>query len=334
VALLRRAAKLRVGLAPGVASVALGTGHGTVWRSVLAELRSMPSIKLRERGPVDVWLAPATAPPPDRGPLVVQLHEVGWHEPTLRALLEPAFADHLEALTVAALGAASHVITPSEVARAQVIDAYGWPPERVHAVHHGVDHRLYRPALPGGRELVGAPYVLFVGVLHPRKNLEAVRDAIPGLARRGLPHVLAAVAGPPPDRTEPDDVDARMSLLGLPGRVRLLRGVPDRELAALMAGAEAFCLPSLFEGFGLPALEAMACGTPVVVSDRGALPEVVGDAALIVDPNAGAVEDALARVLTDRSLADRLRRAGIERAAGFHWRKTAEGWLEVLRAAA
>jgi glycosyltransferase involved in cell wall biosynthesis len=181
---------------------------------------------------------------------------------------------------------------------------------------------------------VGAPYVLFVGVLHPRKNFEAVRAALADLAAAGLPHVLAAVANPPPDRAEPPNIEASLQLPGLAGRVRVLRQVSDRELAALMAGADAFCLPSLFEGFGLPALEAMACGAPVIVSNRGALPEVVGDAALVVEPDPPGVSAALRRVLTDEPLARRLRSAGVQRAAGFDWHKTADGWLEVLRIAA
>lgn len=310
------------------------TGHRTVWDSVLAELASMRSIRLVRRGRADVWLAPATAPPPDGRPLVVQVHEIGWHEPALRDFLEPGFAAHMERLTATALEAASQVITPSEASRAQVIEACAWPADRVHAVHHGVDHDLFRPGLPGGRGLVGAPYVLFVGVLHPRKNLESVRAALAGLARRGLPHLLAAVANPAPDRPEPADVDSLVQAPGAPGRVRLLRGVSDRDLAALMAGADAFCLPSFFEGFGLPALEAMACGAPVVVSDRGALPEVVDGGGLIVEPEPTAVEEALHRILTDAALSQRLRRAAVERAAGFDWRRAAEGWLEVLRLAA
>jgi glycosyltransferase involved in cell wall biosynthesis len=101
-----------------------------------------------------------------------------------------------------------------------------------------------------------------------------------------------------------------------------------------MAEADAFCLPSLYEGFGLTVLEAMACGTPVVVSDRGALPEVVGDAGLVVPPTAGAVADALIRVLEDRSLADRLEADGVSRARQFTWSRTAAGWLNVLQQAA
>ena len=116
--------------------------------------------------------------------------------------------------------------------------------------------------------------------------------------------------------------------------MRLLQRLPASDVAALMASADAFCLPSLFEGFGLPALEAMACGAPVVVSNRGALPEVVADGGLVVDPDPEAVSDAILRVVGDRDLANRLRAAGVARAAPFSWTRTAAGWLDVLRSTA
>ena len=282
-----------------------------------------------------MWLASGHAEPVEtQRPVVVQVHEIGWHDPELRAFLHPDFADALEPATRAAVAAAARVITPSEAARRQVIDAYGLAEDLVHAVPHGVDPAIFRPGLSGGHELVGAPYVLFVGVLHPRKNYAAVREAVAGLANRGLPHVLAIVGGPAADPRREFEEEAVAELPGLPGRVVRVGDPSDAELAALMAGADAFCLPSFFEGFGLPALEAMACGAPVVVSNRGALPEVVGDAGLVVEPTAEAVEDALGSVLTEPGLAERLARAGVERAARFSWRRTAEGWLEALRAAA
>jgi alpha-1,3-rhamnosyl/mannosyltransferase len=108
----------------------------------------------------------------------------------------------------------------------------------------------------------------------------------------------------------------------------------DDDLAALMADADAFCLPSFAEGFGLPALEAMACGVPVLVSDRGALPELVGDAAIVTEPTVDAVEHGLARVFDDAGLAAALRTAARARALEFPWSRTVAGWLSVLERAA
>jgi glycosyltransferase involved in cell wall biosynthesis len=113
-----------------------------------------------------------------------------------------------------------------------------------------------------------------------------------------------------------------------------LTGLENAQLAAVMAGASAFCLPSLMEGFGLTALEAMACGTPVVVSDRGALPEVVGDAGIVVPPNAVAITEALATVLSDDQLAGRLGAAARTRSLDFTWRATADHWRDAIRDAA
>jgi glycosyltransferase involved in cell wall biosynthesis len=326
---------MRVGLAPGLAALSPGTGHGTAWASVLDELRSDPAVKLVQRGRADVWLASGHAPPPDGRPLVVQVHEASWADPTLRRILHPEFAAAIDTATHASVAAAARVITPSGAARRQVIDAYGRAPDDVHAVPHGVDHHLFRPGLDLEPGLVATPYVLFVAVLHPRKNFAAVREAVAGLARAGLPHRLAIVGNPAADpNAKSYERQAAAELRGFPGRVRLLRGLPVATLAALMARADVFCLPSLFEGFGLPALEAMACGTPVVVSDRGALPEVVGGAGLVVSPDQSAVADAVRRVVSDPALAARLRATAVVRAAQFSWRRTAAGWLAVLRAAA
>ena len=297
--------------------------HGTAWAGVLRELRRHPEVRLVSGGRADVWLASGHARPPDGRPLVVQVHEASWAAAELRRVLDPAFAAAMEEATAAAVGAAAQVITPSAAARRQVLEAYPRPSGSVHAIHHGVDHELFSPGRGGGRDLAGGPYVLFVGVIHPRKNVTAVRTAVADLARAGHPHRLVIVGNPAADSEARSYI--RDALAELPG-------FPDVE--ALMASADAFCLPSLFEGFGLPALEAMACGAPVVVSNRGALPEVVADGGLVVDPDPEAVSDAILRVVGDRDLANRLRAAGVARAAPFSWTRTAAGWLDVLRSTA
>jgi glycosyltransferase involved in cell wall biosynthesis len=177
--------------------------------------------------------------------------------------------------------------------------------------------------------------VLYAAILHPRKNLAVLRDAVAQLAAEGFPHLLVVAGRPAPDGSDVAALQAAASaeLPGEPGRVVFIGQPTDTELAALMAGASAYCLPSLYEGFGLTVLEAMACGAPVVVSDRGSLPEVVGQAGVIVAPEVQAVTSALSGLLSDPERAGRLGAAGARRAAAFTWKRTADGWLRVLLAA-
>ena len=130
------------------------------------------------------------------------------------------------------------------------------------------------------------------------------------------------------------DPERQVHALGLDGQVRFVGPVPEADLPALYGGATVFVFPSLWEGFGLPVLEAMAAGAPVVASDRGALPEVTGGAALHVDPTPEPLAEALGQVLADAALRDRLRAAGLARAAQFSWERTAKETLAVYRAAA
>jgi glycosyltransferase involved in cell wall biosynthesis len=329
-----RAARLRVGLTPGVIGLARGTGHGNAWVGLIDALRQSGRVKLVTRR-ADVWVASGHQHPPDVRPLVVQAFEAAWADPAIAQLLDPAFTQAIDTSTRAAVEAAAAVITTSHASRDQLLAAYGLPGDRVAVVPLGVDHQRFRPGLRGGRELAGGPYVLFVALLHPRKNFDAVRRAVADLARAGLPHRLVIVGRLPPDRAAQEfERRATAELDGAPDRVIRLRDLPDEQLAALMAGADVFCLPSLFEGFGLPVLEAMACGTPVVVSNAGALPEVVADGGLVVEPEPAAVSSAVRRVVTDPGLSERLRHAAFERAQSFSWERTAAGWVEVLSAVA
>lgn len=276
------------------------------------------------------------------GPLAMVIHEAGWLDDELRHLINPDFVREIAERTEAALRGADRVIAPSEASRRQVLEGYGLSPAKVVTVPYGVDVDRFRPNRTGGRALVQCclgedrPYVLFTSVVHPRKNLGALREAMSRLARAGYPHALALVASPALDRPDSDDLqrEAVAHLPGAPNRIAVVSDPTDDDLAALMAEADVYCLPSLFEGFGLTALEAMACGTPVVVSDRGALPEVVGDAGLVVAPDADAVTNALERVLGDPSLRDELSRAGRARAETLTWEHTAAGWRDVLAGAA
>lgn len=335
---------LRVGVPDHLLALPPSGGHGKVWQRVLAQLRDSASIVAlgprrapwRPRRRVDVVLASGHDDlPATRAPLVVQVHEAGWFDPGLRELLDPRFLAHIAPRTDHAVCAADRVIVPSLQARQDLIDDYSLNPDKVRAVHHGADP-VFRPDAAAGADLPAAPYVLYAASLHPRKNLAAVREAMARLAAEGFAHRLVIAGGAAPDRPDssPLELAAQAELRAAPGRVTRIREPSDVELAALMAGAAAFCLPSLYEGFGLTALEAMACGAPVIVSDRGALPEVVADAGIVTAPNATAVADALRRLLGDPQLAARLSAAGQRRAAAFTWARTADGWLAVLRDAA
>ena len=209
---------------------------------------------------------------------------------------------------------ALHVVTVSEFSRAELRELLGI--ERVSVVAGGVDP-AYAPAADAGRARamlgLARPYVLCVASHTARKNLAALVPAARALAAEG---VDVAVAG----GHRPQFAAER----GL-GGLRLLGHVPDELLPGLYAGAEAFALPSLYEGFGLPVLEAMAAGTPVVAADAAALPQTCGGAALLVAPDGEAFREALTTLLGDYAERERLRAAGLRRAAGFSWDATARG---------
>lgn len=342
----------RVGVPRPLLELAPVGGHGKVWHRVLGELgelhpvvpidSSRPRLGRLRTAAYDVVLASGhDRLPPIRRPLVIQLHEAGWLRSEHHDLIDPEFTAYISRHTEAAVARAAEVIVPSRSARREVIAAYGLPAERVHAVPHGVDPGFTAQAT-GGRQLVAralgrdAPYVLYAATLHPRKNLALLREAMSRLAAAGLPHALAIAGHSAPDRADSGELarEARDELPGAPGRVAWLGQPSDAELAGLMAEADAFCLPSLHEGFGLSVLEAMACGAPVLVSDRGSLPEVVGDTGLVAAPTAEAFTAVLGGLLRDRALAARLGASAARRAREFTWRRTAAGWSEVLAGAA
>jgi glycosyltransferase involved in cell wall biosynthesis len=215
---------------------------------------------------------------------------------------------------------AALVITSSEFSKRELVELLGLAPARVAVLPLGVDER-FSPAADSAasRERLGLerPYALAVGTASARKNLHVLGEAAERLERAGAELVVAG--------------SGRGYLRGgeaVPGR--RLGYVDDALLPGLYAGARALVLPSLHEGFGLPALEAMASGTPVVAAARGALPETCGDAALLVEPEPGAIADTLERAMSDETLRERLRNAGLERAARFSWERTARRTDELL----
>ena len=175
---------------------------------------------------------------------------------------------------------------------------------------------------------VGVPFVLATGKISPRKNILGVMEAMAGL-RATLPHHLVIAGG---DGWAVADVYAAIKRLGLEGRIHFPGFVSDAELATLYAEAAVYVHPSFYEGFGLTVLEAMAAGTPVIAADRSSLPEVAGEAALLVDPaDVDALAQAILRLSTDEALTANLRARGHARAATFTWEAAAEAMESIYR---
>jgi glycosyltransferase involved in cell wall biosynthesis len=290
---------------------ALAHRAGHAWEQVALPVRAARMRAL---------LCPANLAPLAHPRVTVVIHDAavlrhpGWYSGAYAAwqrLLLPAIARR-----------AQRVVTVSEFSRHELAELLGVDAD---VVAGGVDERFSPAADPApARRALGLarPYVLTVASHTARKNLAALVPAARALAR----DVDVVVAGGHRPQFAREG--------GLEG-LRLLGPVDDAHLPGLYAGAEAFALPSLYEGFGLPCIEAMASGTPVVASHAGALPETCGDAALLVDPaSPGEVAEAVLSVLRSPEVAERLRGAGLARARGFTWARTAARIDDMLAAEA
>lgn len=329
---------LTVGLGPAFLHAPPSTGAGRVHHSVVGELFPRLARRPRPWRRPDVWLTDASMDEfPAEQPIAAVCHGAEW-------LLDPAifdatpreFWEPLLPRVERGVRAAAVTIVPSEYTRRAITTGWGIDPERVFAVHHGVDTRRFA-ARPGGRRLVAdrlgssRPYVLFVGVASAAKGILQLKAAMASLARNGYPHALA-VAGPLAS-LEPAEwrEEVAREIDGAPGRLCWFENAGDDLLVPLYSEADVMCLPSIKESFGLPVLEAMSCGAPVAVADRAALPEVVGEAGVVCEPDPDAIAGALRTVLDDPDLAAELRRRGRARAESRTWAHTAQGWLAALR---
>lgn len=225
---------------------------------------------------------------------------------------------------------AARVIAISETTKRDLIQHLGIPEEDISVVYLGIDHKVFSPV---ERRHVDYPYILFVGSEQPRKNFIGLLKAFKMLkSRHGFKDLKVVKVGMAGGR----EADFRKTTLQAIQELELSRDViltdfvPLEDLPAYYSGAECFILPSLYEGFGLPPLEAMACGCPVIVSDIAALPEVTGDAAILVDPHdTKAMADALYLVLKDERLRKDLAAKGVHWARQFTWERTARETLQV-----
>ncbi|WP_322822496.1 glycosyltransferase family 1 protein [Chloroflexus sp.] len=281
----------------------------------------------------DVLFVPAHVVPLLHPPTVVTIHDVGYRAfpetHTTRRRLE------LELTTRWSLRTARHVITISHATKRDLIKWYGADPHRITVTYLGCSSIFTPPADPRAVAAITAhyglgqrPYLLYIGTVQPRKNLSRVIDALALTIAAGYDLDLV-IAGKRGWLSEP--IARRTGELGIANRVHFTGFVADADLPALLAGALAFVFPSLYEGFGMPVVEAMACGTPVITSTSSSLPEIAGDAALLVDPlDTNAIAAAIMRLSDDDDLRATLRRRGLARARLFNWETCARQTLAVL----
>jgi glycosyltransferase involved in cell wall biosynthesis len=310
-------------------AVGVGQGHGLArlgWTLGRAATREgVDALHVQYAGPLGY-----------RRPLVVTVHDLGFlHVPES---FPPALRLALRALVPWSLARAARVVTDSEFCRRDIATRYAIDPEKIAVIPLAADAR-FRPRSPEEvatvleRYGLRAGFLLSLGRLNRRKNLERLLDAYGRLRAEGVSDAPLVIGGKPDYGVEAVLRRARLSADA--SAVRFVGLVPDEHLPALYTASACFVYPSLFEGFGLPVLEAMACGTPVVVSDRAALPELVGDAGLLVDPeDTNKLAAVMAQLLGDRTLAGELGRRGLERSRRFSWAETAGHTLRVYRDAA
>jgi len=333
---------------------ALSTGLAPMDAALLARLRAHRHLRVPTRAMYGVWNAlrwprvdrllggvdvyHATnyfLPPVQRARTVLTIYDLTflrapqWCSPKIVG----PFSRHVRRFA----HAADALLTCSEASKTDIVELLQIAPEKVTVAYGAVDIEEAAPARAAARDLVAkhyalqGPFVLFVSTLEPRKNVEGLLAAFAAIAAE-LPHRLVLVGG---EGWNPEPVAATIARYGLEDRVTRPGYVPRAHLPAFYAAADAFALPSHYEGFGIPVLEAMHFGCPVVTTNRASLAEVAGDAAVLVDPDAPeSIAGGLRRVLTEPGLAEALRARGRAQATRFTWHDCAVETLGLYRALA
>jgi glycosyltransferase involved in cell wall biosynthesis len=281
---------------------------------------------------MDVYHETNHIPMPFKGPIVVTMHDLSLH---LWPETHPkGRRQHYQRYFYRRLPWATHFITVSESTKKQMVEHLDIKPDKITVTHNGVDNDLRKMPVQEAEAalsfygLAYGSYILYVGTLEPRKNISALLEAysfLPKKTQAAFPLILAGGKG-----WLMDNLEDEIRRLDIASTTVLTGYVPREHLPALYSGATVFVYPSLYEGFGLPPLEAMACGTPVITSNVSSLPEVVGDAGIMVDPyDVKRLRDEIERVLEDSSLRASLGDRGVARAKHFTWENCARQTLDV-----
>lgn len=287
-------------------------------------------------GQVDIYHGPDFALPPIGKNLhkVVTVHDLAFLEQPEYAV--PALAAYLKKVVPEAVSSADVVCTVSQEVSRTLFQHFQTPPEKITVIPNGVGphfRRITDPILMDAtRHKFGLkhPLVLGVGTLEPRKNhIGLIKAFYTAQKKKNGPATLALAGG---KGWLYEETQQLVEELKLEKKVRFLGRVSDLELITLYSMADVFAFPSFFEGFGVPPLEAMACGAPVITSNTSSLPEAVGDAALLVDPhNTSELANAITRILGDRQLQEELRQKGYERVQHYTWAESARKMLAVYQ---
>jgi glycosyltransferase involved in cell wall biosynthesis len=263
-------------------------------------------------------------PPFSKGKTVVTIHDLGFKRfpETLTVKTKLLLRLNLRK----SLKRADLILADSEFTRQEILYFYDCPPEKIRVLYSGVEHERYHVNIPAEeitrvktKQGITGDYILYLGTLEPRKNIERLISAYAQLKQRQPIVPPLIIAGKKGWLYDGIFEKAR----SLTDNIHFTGYIPEEDKPGLLAGALFFCFPSLYEGFGLPPLEAMACGTPVLCSNAASLPEVVGDAGLLVDPfSVEEIADGMERLYTNEILRTDMKQKGITQAARFDWERS------------
>ncbi len=286
-------------------------------------------------GRLDLFHSPDFVLPPVSGniPTLLTVHDISFvHYPDV---YPPKLVNYLNQVVPWSISRASHVLADSQATKQDLVDVWQIAPEKITVLYSGV-HERFQPVTDGEKltavrqkyQLGSRPYILSVGTIQPRKNYQILIRAFQPVAAQ-YPHNLIISGG---KGWLYEEMMTEVERQGLNGRVRFIGFVDDADLPALYSDADLFVFPSLYEGFGLPLLEAMACGVPVISSDASSLPEVAGDTAVLLSPHDQAVwTNAMFDLLAHPDKRAALVAGGFRQARQFTWQTAAHSLLEIYQ---